>query len=229
MEQGTFSMSPNLPLTLRPATLDDVPALTALITSSVRTLHSSFYTQAEIEGSLASVYGVDTTLVNDGNYLVVTTPIPNSTFNPDRNQEGHEKEVSLHEKENRIIACGGWSFRSTLYGGDQFSFRDGNNLLDPEIDAAKIRALLVHPDFARFGIGSMMLARCEEEARKKGFKRCEMGATFAGVPFYSVKGYKILVEQGIDGVEERNLGNGEVLRLVRMGKGMEQERSIIRS
>jgi hypothetical protein len=62
--------------------------------------------------------------------------------------------------------------------------------------------------------------RCEEEARKRGFKRAEMGATFAGVDFYRGRGYKALMDQGAEGVEERKLGNGEVLRLVRMGKAL---------
>jgi GNAT superfamily N-acetyltransferase len=211
MEPITSTTTPKLSLTLRLATLDDIPALTALITTSVRTLHAPFYTQAEIEGSFASVYGTDTALVKDGNYFVVTTYSPLDISSQDEVQEEDGKE-------ERIIACGGWSFRSTLYGGDQFSSRDDNNLLDPETDAAKIRALFVHPEFTRMGIGKMMLERCEEEARKRGFKKCEMGATFAGVPFYKTRGYEVLVEQGVEGVEERKLGNGEVLRLVRMGR-----------
>jgi hypothetical protein len=103
--------SSSLPLTIRLATLDDIPALTALINTSVRSLHAPFYTQAQIEGSLASVYGTDTTIVRDGNYFVVTIP----------SQEQSNAAVPADSKEERIIACGGWSFRSTLYGGDQFS------------------------------------------------------------------------------------------------------------
>jgi GNAT superfamily N-acetyltransferase len=211
MASITSSPTPKLSLTLRLATLDDIPSLTALITTSVRTLHAPFYTTAEIEGSLASVYGTDTTLVKDGNYFVVTTSSPLNISSQNKIKEGDKKE-------ERIIACGGWSFRSTLYGGDQFSSRDDNNLLNPETDAAKIRALFVHPEFTRIGIGKLMLERCEEEARKEGFKRAEMGATFAGVPFYRTRGHEVLVEQGVEGVEERKLGNGEVLRLVRMGR-----------
>jgi GNAT superfamily N-acetyltransferase len=220
MDRHASSKSSNLPLTFRLATLDDIPALTTLITTSVRTIHASFYSQAEIEGSLASVYGVDTTLVKDGNYFVVTIPSPGPIAKLDKQQKQVDRDVRAHQSGDRIIACGGWSFRSTLYGGDQFSSRDDKNLLNPETDAAKIRALFVHPDFTRLGIGGMMLERCEEEARRKGFKSSEMGATFAGVPFYRLKGYKVLVEQGTEGVEERKLGNGEILKLVRMGRSL---------
>jgi GNAT superfamily N-acetyltransferase len=197
-------------LTLRPASLTDVPALISLIESSVRTLHAPFYSPAEISGALTSVYGTDTTLIKDGNYFVITSPSSGEKLG----------EEDQRETEQRIIACGGWSFRSTLYGGDQFSSRNDDNLLNPETDAAKIRALFVHPEFTRMGIGAMLLEKCEKEARRRGFKRVEMGATFAGVKFYRKRGYEVLLEQGKDGVEERKLENGEVLRLVRMGRSL---------
>ena len=209
------------PLTLRLATLDDIPALIILITASVRTLHAPFYTPAEIEGALATVYGTDTTIVKDGNYFAITTPSPFPSQVTSDSSGSREDE----SKEERIIACGGWSFRSTLYGGDQFVSRDDNNLLNPETDAAKIRALFVHPDFTKMGIGGMLLEKCEGAAREKGFRKVEMGATFAGVGFYRERGYEVLVGQGVDGVEERKLENGEVLRLVRMGRSLVEGRS----
>jgi GNAT superfamily N-acetyltransferase len=70
------------------------------------------------------------------------------------------------------------------------------------------------------GIGEMLLERCEQAAREKGFGKAEMGATFAGVGFYRGRVYEVLVGQEVDGVEERGLGNGEVLRLVRMGRSL---------
>jgi len=94
--------------------------------------------------------------------------------------------------------------------------------MNPETDAAKVRALFVHPDFTRRGIGRMILERCEQEARKRGFKRAEIGATLAGVDFYRSMGYEVLLEQGVKGFEERELGNGEVLKLVRMGRKLDE-------
>jgi len=217
-----MSSIPSKPLlTIRLATLDDISTLTTLISISVRTLHASFYTQAEIEGSLSSVYGADTTLIKDGNYFVVTIPVPPHNGIHQNHQKSLEvkvEEKAIEKANGRIIACGGWSFRSTLYGGDQFSFRNDDNLMNPETDAAKIRAFFVHPDFTRMGIGGLILDRCEEEAMKKGFKRAEMGSTLAGVDFYRKRGYEVLMDQETEGMEERQLANGEALRLMRMGR-----------
>ena len=62
-------------------------------------------------------------------------------------------------------------------------------MLDPSHDAAKIRAFFVHPDWARRGIGSLILQACEEAATAAGFCKLEMGATLSGVAFYRAKGY----------------------------------------
>ena len=79
-------------------------------------------------------------------------------------------------------------------------------------DAAKIRAFFVHPDWARHGIGGLILEACEAAARAAGFRRLEMGATLSGVPFYKAKGYAEAEAQ------EAPLGNGELLMIVRMTK-----------
>lgn len=175
---------------LRKATLEDIPQLRLLIDSSVRSLQKSYYTPAQISGSLKSVYGVDTQLIEDGNYFVVY---------PDASPA-------------LIVGCGGWSHRSTLYGGDQYASRDDSNLLDPEKDAAKIRAFFVRPDWVRRGIAGVVLRACEDAAREAGFKRAEMGATLSGVPFYESMGY-------VKGKQvDAPLGDGMVLEVVRMGK-----------
>ena len=92
------------------------------------------------------------------------------------------------ETDGTIIGCGGWSKRKTLFGGDQFSNRDAG-LLDPRLDAAKIRAFFVHPNFARHGIGRAILDRCEAEAARKGFISLELMSTLPGVEFYRACGY----------------------------------------
>jgi GNAT superfamily N-acetyltransferase len=147
---------------VRIATADDVPALRALIDTSVRGLQTRDYSAAEIERALATVYGVDTQLIADGTYWVAEA--------------------------DEIVGCGGWSKRATLFGGDQYAGR-ADSLLDPATDAAKIRAFFVHPNWARRGIGTKILDACEDAARTAGFTRCEMGATLTGVPFYEARGY----------------------------------------
>jgi GNAT superfamily N-acetyltransferase len=78
-------------------------------------------------------------------------------------------------------------------------------LLDPQKDAAKIRAFFVHPGWVRRGIGSLILDACERAARAAGFRRMEMGATITGVPFYQDRAYQAR------GSVEMPLGKGKWL------------------
>ena len=175
---------------VRPAVAADVPHLRELIEASVRVLQTEDYSPAQIEGALKTVYGVDSQLIADGTYFVAETT------------EGGNPV---------IVGCGGWSRRKTLYGGDQFAGRE-DSLLDPARDAAKIRAFFVHPAWARRGVGSLILAACEDAAVAGGFTRLEMGATLSGVAFYRAKGYVAVEDQAAP------LGNGEFLAIVRMAK-----------
>jgi GNAT superfamily N-acetyltransferase len=110
-----------------------------------------------------------------------------------------------------MVGCGGWSKRRTLFGSDHGPDREPN-LLDPETDAAKIRAIFVHPSWARRGIGSKILAVCETAAAASGFTRFEMGSTLTGVPLYRLRGY---VEQSRRDIA---LPNGALLPIVVMEK-----------
>ena len=47
--------------------------------------------------------------------------------------------------------------------------------LDPASDAARVRALYVHPKWARMGLERYVMQRCEEAAREAGFGRLEAG------------------------------------------------------
>jgi GNAT superfamily N-acetyltransferase len=155
-------------LTIRLATPDDVPAAQAVIAASARGLQGGDYTAGEIESAIRNVYGVDSRLVDDGTYFLVEERKTDSIF---------------------VVGCGGWSKRRTLYGGDNWHERE-DDLLDPKVDAAKIRAFFIRPDYARQGIGTMLLAACEDAARKAGFSRFEAGATLTGVKLFSVRGYR---------------------------------------
>jgi GNAT superfamily N-acetyltransferase len=152
-----------MPYALRPATLVDVPAIEALIAASARALCSADYPPAVVEAALGTAWGCDTELIRDGTYFVA-------------------------EVERRLVACGGWGKRKSLFGGDR---REGRHseLLDPATDAARIRAFFVHPDFARKGLARALLARCEAAAVAAGFRTAELMATLTGVPFYHANGY----------------------------------------
>src|SRR5580658_6001279 len=130
--------------TLRLATEDDIPALHELIEASVRGLQAGDYTPAQIEGALGTVLGLDTQLVRDGTYFIAET-------------------LDQNAKVRRLAGCGGWSKRKTLFGADRGPGREPE-LLDPATDAAKVRAIFVHPDYARRGLGSLILARVEAAA-----------------------------------------------------------------
>lgn len=148
---------------IRKATMDEREAIRQLIAESARRLSREHYNDMQIEAAIATVFGVDTDLIEDGTYFVA--------------------EIS-----GMLVGCGGWSRSKTLFGGDQYSSRDAG-YLDPESEPAKIRAFFIHPDHARKGIARALLARCEDEARAHGFRELELMATLPGVEFYKTCGF----------------------------------------
>lgn len=143
--------------------MEDREAMQRLIAASARILSRKYYNDAQIEAAIATVFGVDTTLIEDGTYFVA-------------------------ESDDMFVGCGGWSRRKTLFGGDQFASRDVG-YIDPRSEPAKIRAFFIHPDHARKGIARAILTRCEEEARSYGFRELELVATLPGVEFYKSCGF----------------------------------------
>lgn len=165
----------------RLAQLSDKVALTELIDRSVRELQASDYNPVQIESLLQYVYGVDTRLIEDGTYYLVEVANPLA-----------EAEPKL------IVGSGGWSKRKTLFGGDRFKTdtylqtqAPQDNLLNPKEDAARIRAFFVHPEWARRGIGSLLMRTCENAAIEAGFNRLELMATLTGQPLYAAWGYEV--------------------------------------
>jgi GNAT superfamily N-acetyltransferase len=116
--------------------------------------------------------GLDTTLIEDQTYYVVCVT-------EDNGEEG-ERE--------KIVGCGGWSKRKTLYGGNQTNGRDGS-FLDPLVDSARIRAMYTDPLYVRQGIGKLIIEICENKAMEDGFTTFELMATLAGQPLYLNCGY----------------------------------------
>ncbi len=151
-------------LTLRLATFDDIDSIKPLMALAIRKLQEGFLTPQQIEASFAGM-GLDTQLLEDETYFCVM-----------------DGEV--------LVGCGGWSRRATLYGGNHSAGRN-LQLLNPETDRARIRAMYTHPDHIRRGIGRMIIEAGEKAARAEGFKEIEMAATMAGVPFYLRCGYHI--------------------------------------
>lgn len=173
---------------LRQATPADCAEIQELIARSIRALGAEDYSADQIEGALTGAFGLDSQLIADGTYFVV-------------------------ESDGQLLGCGGWSYRRTLFGGDARPDRDAGSL-DPSTDAAKIRAFFVDPAAARRGVGSAILERCEEEARRHGFRRAEMMATLPGKRLYEARGY--VPEQKV----HYPVGPGITIEFVPMSKNL---------
>jgi len=172
--------------THRLATPADLDALRTVMALAIAELQKDFLTPEQIAASNA-VMGLDTQLIADGSYFIV-------------------------EEEGQIAGCGGWSRRATLYGGDHSKDLRDPALLDPATDAARIRAMYTHPDFARRGVGRLVMALCEDAARAAGFARAEMMATLSGEPLYRACGYTPIEHVAAPGPD------GVTVPLIRMGK-----------
>lgn len=175
-------------LTDRLATLDDLDALRHVMALAIAELQKGFLDPAQIAASRA-VMGLDTQLIADGSYFVI-------------------------EAGGRIAGCGGWSRRATLYGGDHSTDLRDPALLDPAVDAARIRAMYTHPDHARQGVGRRVMALCETAARDAGFGRAELMATLSGEPLYRACGYVPIERVEAPGPD------GVTVPLIRMGKAL---------
>ena len=173
---------------LRVATAEDAAGIREVIEASVRGLQAGDYSADQIEASLKTVFTIDSQLIADGTYFVAFA------------------------ENGELAGCGGWSIRKTLYGGDSQVEEIVPELLDPVVDAAKVRAIFVHPRFARMGLGSVILGAAEGAALAAGFKRFEMGSTLTGVSLYSLKGYVEVDRVAVP------VGQDETIEVVRMVK-----------
>lgn len=167
---------------------DDLPALRSLMRRAIEELQHGFLTTEQVVAS-HMVMGLDTQLIKDQTYVLV-------------------------EEDGVIAGCGGWSWRATLYGGDDSVVAREPAPLDPRRDAAKVRAMYTNPDFVRRGIGRMVLGLCEDAARTAGFNRVELMATMAGVPLYRACGYV-----PVESTESKPI-NGVRVPLLRMEKAL---------
>jgi GNAT superfamily N-acetyltransferase len=164
--------------TIRAATPADIPVLQKLIERSGIGLSAGFYTAEQAHAVTREVFGVDTQLIRDGTYFAI-------------------------EDETRIVACGGWSKRSTPYGGDQHKAAP-DRLLDPATEPAKIRAFFVDPGMERRGLGSLLMRHCTGHALAADFTSLELTATMPGVPLYKAHGFVPVHDLSL------SLGGGQV-------------------
>ncbi len=149
---------------IRKARVADIAAIEPMIARSVMELMGRDYSLEQRRASIGPLFGVDRQIIEDGTYYVV-------------------------EQTGRLVGSGGWSFRRTLFGGDRVANRDDSRL-NPDVDAAHIRAFFIDPGAARAGIATQILLRSEADAAAQGFSRYDMMATLTGRPFYARHGYR---------------------------------------
>lgn len=168
-----------------------MPSLIQLMREAIEVNMKAFLSPAEIEAAKETM-GVDQTLIDDGTYFIIETEVSGVT---------------------RVVGCGGWGRRRTLYGGNHTEGRD-DSLSDPATEPARIRAMYTHPDFTRQGVGTLLLELGEDAARKAGFATIELGSTLAGEPLYRARGYL-----EVDRVTHTG-ANGEPNVVIRMRKSL---------
>jgi len=129
-------------MTTRLATADDIAVLAPLMAAAIEVLQKGFIDEEQIESS-KTITGIDRQLIEDGTYFVV-------------------------EIDGTVAGCGGRSRRATLYSGDHSAGRDAARLTQAT-DPVRVRAMYPHPDFARRGVGRLLLETCATAAAAEGF------------------------------------------------------------
>jgi GNAT superfamily N-acetyltransferase len=151
---------------MRVATLDDAPAIAALMRASVLEVFPRHYDERQTASAAVHIAHVDEQIIEDGTYYVV-------------------------EEAGEIVACGGWSARNKLFSGRGDAADDARRL-DPATEPARVRAMFVRGDWARRGLGRAILEACERDACAEGFTTLALMATLAGEPLYRAFGFREL-------------------------------------
>src|SRR5215203_3018443 len=131
--------------TLRIANPEDAPLLEVLMKQSAAGLFPAFYNEAEVESGVRFVAHIDPQLLSDGTYFIL-------------------------ESDGEMVACVGWSRGARPYAGSGAS-ADDDRVLDPDTEAANIRAMFVRPDWTRRGLGRRILEASESAADAEGYRR----------------------------------------------------------
>lgn len=145
-----------------------MPALSALMSRAIAELQHGLLSPEQIAVSHATM-GIDRQLVKDRTYFIALA-------------------------DGEIAGCGGWSWRATLFGGDDSIVARDPRALDPDTEPAKVRAMYTDPAHARKGVGAYVLDLCEQAAREAGFSRVELMATLSGARLYRKAGYAVVEE-----------------------------------
>jgi len=114
-----------------------------LIPLSTCRLQTAHYPATQIEGAIGTIFGADSQLIRDNTCYAAVN-------------------------DHRLVGCGGWSQRKTLYGDDRAKTAPDPRH-EPATEPAMIRAFFVHPDHARRGIGRRIMELSEAGATASAF------------------------------------------------------------
>ncbi len=144
---------------------------------SLLSLGRSVYDERQIASALLYIARPDQQLIDDGTYFVAVAGA-------------------------NIIGCGGWSRRRKVYSGSATANGE-QELLDPDTEPARIRAMFVRPEWSRRGIGRQILQHAEEQAAAEGFQSLRLVAMRSAGAIYEAAGYRkienspITLEDGV--------------------------------
>lgn len=150
---------------VRLATMDDLDELQALMSGSIRKYLAYSLAREQVDACF-ELMKMDTDLIEDQTLYVA-------------------------ENDQRILGCGGWSRRDTLFG-TSLTPEQTPRLLDPRYHAARIRCMYTHPEHGQMGVGTGILSACESAAIKAGFRDLKLLSTTVGEKLYLKKGYAVL-------------------------------------
>lgn len=160
-------------LTLRLATLSDLPALSVLMSVSITQFCSGYYTPTQVPLIVSqAVAGRYNELISRSTYFVIC-----DSHNPDH-----------------VVASAGWTPHRTVYS-ESGSSLVVDETLDPHVDAVWIRGLYVHPDYAGRRLALLLVQQCEAAARERGFARFQLASSLNAVRFYQRCGYVVTEEK----------------------------------
>jgi len=96
----------------------------------------------------------------------------------------HDGRYRVASLNGVFVGCGGWSTRSAGY--DEIASGGAVSAAGAPV----VRAVYVHPTWARHGIARRLMAEAEADMAACGFETAELASTLSGLPFYRRLGYR---------------------------------------
>jgi GNAT superfamily N-acetyltransferase len=152
----------------RIATRADTDRLVAMQERSMRALGARFYAPEAVEAAVVAICRPDPLLLAEGGLLVL--------------------EVDGH-----MAGCAGATMRAPNYARH---FAVPPPRLPGRIGL--VRTVFVDPDFARMGLGRLLMETVERRIAGMGGSGAELMATLSGVPLYGALGYVALSDHVLD-------------------------------